>query len=146
MTEIPKELVNWLDKCGCTDLQPVKVLIGNQTWIGCRYTRVLHYTASMMAVTHGDKKADDTYTENRIYVIGKLPKGYFGRPKQCYPFEENEWYVSGYMPLKNMTPEVQHFHPFGINFILAPWDIKDSKVDDGEIKPYKRIPMQVENL
>ena len=149
-TEMHAKLCNWLAELNCHDVKPVNVRIGDETWVGCYYKRTLEYTAGMDAVTRGQKKAGDTYTEETIYCIGKLPKAKLnaqGRPKLnanvCFPYEGHDWYVSGYMPKTNLKAQNQKFHPFGINFMLRPWNIPDETIDKYEPKPYTRIEMRV---
>jgi hypothetical protein len=67
--------------------------------------------------------------------------------------ESDKWYVAGYYPrLSGRTQSgasdpADHafmaYHPFSANFMLAPWDIKDSKIDSYERVPYKRVNVVV---
>jgi hypothetical protein len=151
-TEMHAKLCNWLTECKCHDVKPVNVRIGDEIWVGCYYKRTLEYTASMDAVTRGDKKAGDTYTEESIYCLGKLPKAKLKRNKPnpsaavCFPYNGHDWYIAAYMPKENLHEGNASFHPFGISFILRPWDIPNSKIDDYERKPYTRQEMRVSFL
>ena len=139
-------LTKWLLDCGCTDIKPVTVHIGEEAWHGARYKKTHTYTAEMDCVRDGRHKVGNTYTE-RIYCIGKLPIKLLrsGKPKPdakvCFPFEEKDWYVAGY--IQDIKPQFEQFHPFGVNFILAPWDIPGEKIDHYEEKPYTRVSMDV---
>jgi hypothetical protein len=97
----------------------------------------------MGAVTDGRFKAGDKYTEQRIYVVGALPKTYRGpkrnkypRGKVCWPFEGQEWYVTGYYEEENDG------NPFAVKFILGPWDVGGT-IDEYEPKKYMRGQMSV---
>ena len=81
------------------------------------------------------------YTQRIIYCVGTRPKKIGGI---CYTWAESkhEWFVCGYMPKENLTEENKHMNPCGVNFLLGPWDIPNSKIDTG-MPPYKRVPMEV---
>jgi hypothetical protein len=134
----------WLTKCNCHDLKKVRVTIGKQSWTGVEYKQTMHYEASMMACTHGKKTPKDTWTRHNIYLPGDLPTGHH-KVKACFPYQDRDWYVATYIESKAIKG-FDGYHPFGPNFIISPWDIPDSKIDDGERKPYKRIPTQIEYL
>ncbi len=105
----------------------------------------------MDAVTRGQKKAGDKYTTEAIYCIGELPKVKTrGKGKRqytvdhvCFPYQQRDWYVAGYMLKANFTPTNMEYHPFGVHFMLAPWDIPNEPIDKYEPKPYNRFPMIV---
>lgn len=141
LTTTVSDIADWLIGLKCTEVVPVIVAIGNEKWTGCRYNRTLEYTADMDAVRDGRHKAGDKYTENRIYVTGKLPGAKRHGDKVCFPFEGKDWYVAGYY--QGNDPKYDEYHPFGVNFILAPWDVPNSMIDEYEPKPYKRIDMAV---
>lgn len=136
--------------CKAHDVQDVKVTIGDQTWEGARYKQTFEYQLGMDAVTRCHKKEGDKYQVEAIYCLGKLPAPKLqgkGRRERvidyvCFPFEQRDWYVAGYMkdPLA-LTEAQKHFHPFGIYFTLRPWDIPNERIDQYEIKPYNRFPM-----
>jgi len=142
-------LQEWLvNECNCHDVRPVRVTIGEQSWEGCYYKQTLEYQIGMDAVSRGDKKAGDKYTEEAIYVIGKLPKVKYNKrgkvdldAKVCFPLNGVDWYVSGYMLEENFKPENRQFHPFGVSFILRPWNIPNEAIDKYEQKKYLRIPL-----
>lgn len=149
------QLAVWIDECSSDsaryfNIRTVHVVIGQETWPGVWYEEELQYQPGMDCVTRGQKKAGDKYYEECIYCVGDLPKPYRG-PKRnkypkgnvCFPFQGREWYVSGYMPKDNLKPENLQYHPFGVTFMLRPWNIPNSKLDDDERKPYNRIPMKV---
>lgn len=139
-------LLNWLKECDAFDIREVKIIIGSESWRACQYKQILPYTATMDAVTHGTKKAGDTYTVEAIYCIGELPKDF--KPLKnnhvCFPYQGKDWYVAGYLPAPVEESIMKQSHPFGVNFILRPWDIPGSKIDEYEAKPYTRTPMTIE--
>lgn len=151
---IPNKLKEWLEKCGCLEVQPVTVIIDGESWPGCRYKKEFEYAAGMGCVSDGRHKAGEKYTEEFIYCLGDQP-----RPESCkrlkrnkyienicFPFEGLDWYLAGHMQLKDIKPEFAEFHPFGINFLLKPWDIPNETIDRYEEKPYDRFPMTVIKL
>jgi hypothetical protein len=150
--DMAKTLAEWLiQDCNCFDVQPVRVTIGNETREGCRYKQTFEYQPGMDAVSRGHKKAGDTYTEESIYLIGELPSCYIKNLTRsgdihqrqiCFPFEDVDWYIAGYMLKKHLTPSNQEFHPFGVHFMLRPWCVPDgAKIDKYETKPYIRVKM-----
>lgn len=119
-------LIEWLLSCRCFDIQPVTVKIGEETWQGARY-----------------KQCDF----ERVYLIGKLPKCHLSRTgapksdaKVCFPFEGKDWYCVGYFQYIN--PQSAKYHPFGVNWMLAPWNIP-GKIDEYEDEPYQRIALEM---
>jgi hypothetical protein len=146
------ELKTWLEFHNCLNIRNVQVAIHGQDWKGCEYDQIHKYTSDMDAVTRGYKRAGDEYGSRHIYCLGELPLVY--KPKRrkwplnriCFPRDDGlDWYIAAYMPLDRITPEFSEFHPFGVNFMLCPWNIPNSKIDDGD-KPYTRYPMTVTAL
>lgn len=122
------------------NVQEVTITIGKSTWHGAQYESVGHYTADMDAVRWGKKKAGDEYVNTMIYLVGTKPN----HRRTCYKFADDarDWYCASYMLPENMKPEFAQFHPFGVTWQLAPWDIEgqpESKIDDHEEKPYQRM-------
>jgi len=138
-------LVDWLRACGCRDVRPVIVTIDGQSWYGCRYVSVGQHTRGMDAVLRGTRQAGQSCAKERIYCVGSLPRCYGKRQegKVCFPFQGAEWYVVGYILGKQILPQFAPSHPFGENFVLGPWSIPESKIDEGERKPYVRHAMAV---
>ena len=134
-------LKQWLEALNCTDVQNVRVTINGQSWEGCRYKQHLQYSQGMDCVSRGEKKAGEYYIREKIYLIGKKPEFF---KKACFPFGEFEWYCAAY--ITEIKEPFKHAHPFGVNFLLSPWDLACSKVDDGEPKSYTRYPMTVEEI
>lgn len=152
------QLALWLiNQCHAFDVQDVRVQIGSEKWEGCRYKQTFEYQIGMDAVSRGEKKAGDKYTEEGFYLLGSLPKDYnkFRRRGPdgmdehylCFPFEDTDWYVAGYMLKENMKLENAPSHPFGISFMVRPWRVPDGKrIDSYARKPYTRIPLIVTTL
>jgi hypothetical protein len=154
---VNQTLAQWLvQTCKCHDVQAVRVEIDGELFDGCRYKQTHEYTADMDAVKWGKRKAGDKYHWEAIYCLGRVPKSY-GKPprpgkstvtraqKVCYTFEGMDWYVSGYVQSVDvlLNPKWAGSHPFGLHFMLAPWNIPNSKIDDYEPKPYVRHEMKV---
>jgi hypothetical protein len=150
MTSTPQAIATWLasNKCKCFDVQPCVVTINGESWQACQYSQTLEYTAGMDCVTRGEKQAGDTYTRTGFYCVGSLPSCYRGSKRNkypqgraCFPFEGLDWYVVCY--IERISPQFQDSHPFGPNFLLAPWDVPTSKIDQYETKPYSRFTLVV---
>lgn len=148
-TNMAKNLKAWLEECKAFDVRPVHVTIGTETWDNaCYYKQTFHYQPGMQAVTSGEKTVNDTYTEQGIYVVGRLPKGSGKRSMSgiCFPnndFGSFDWYVAGYILKQNIMETNRSYHPFGEHFILRPWNIPNTRIDDG-FPEYRRIPMVLE--
>jgi len=107
------QLIDWLRaKDNISDIRPVTVTIGAQTWQGAEYTRTMEYSADMMAVIDG--RADGL-----------------------------DWYVAAYYQKDPVEVQFAQFQPFGPNFLLAPWDVPDTKIDTYEPKPYIREELKL---
>lgn len=142
------ELVDWLvNKCNAFDVRAVIVTIGNEAWQAAFYRQTFEYQLGMDAVTRGQKKAGDTYTEEGIYCVGRLPESYTANKRQgvCYPYGNEDWFIAGYSSPECLNPPYREFHPFGLNFILRPWNVPNTKIDDYR-KPYLRIPMTIQDV
>ncbi len=144
-----QQISNWISGLGHKNAIPCRITINEQTWEACRYNSVGTYKADMDAVRWGKHKAGEEYQIELLYCVGTLPKCYRKNgkdvfPKSCFTVtnDAREWYISGY--IEKIEPQFAEFHPFGVNFMLTPWDV-DGKVDDGE-KPYKRVQMTIQNL
>ena len=123
-------LCEYLTSLDCVDVAPIRLKIGKTTYEGARY-----------------RQNDET--RERIYLLGELPREKIRREATCFRFENDsrDWYVACYMPKENFKPENARFHPFGINFMLMPWDISEP-IDRynywrGEHKPYTRVAINV---
>lgn len=93
----------------------------------------------------------------RIYLLGEHPATYKKkgklREKQyvCYTIEGDarDWYVAGYWPPLNadetMRDKFKIFHPCGDNFLLTPWEVEGSKIDDHD-QQFSRVKITVEVL
>lgn len=141
-----KDLVTWLkEDCKAFDVRPVLVTIEGEIWQAAFYRQTFEYQPGMDAVSRGEKKAGDKYTEEGIYCIGSLPSLYHSRKRNhvCFPWNGQEWFIAGYSSIAGMREPYSEFHPFGPNFMMRPWNIPNSKIDDGEPKPYTRVEMNV---
>ena len=142
-----RAIQDWLASHNCHDIRPVIVEIDRETGPACPYKQTLHYKPDMQAVTHGDKKAGETYTEENVYCVGSLPKSYRG-PKRskfpkgsvCFPNGGFDYYVAAY--IETVPEAFTKSHPFGSNFILDKWSVPgDEAIDHWERKPYARKPV-----
>lgn len=109
----------WLRSCsGVTDVRPVKVTIGNETFEGGRYTQ---------------------RCEDHIYLLGNLPQNYKKlKGKIAFVVDGVDWYVAAHY---QEVAETEH-QPFGSNFILMPWTNAE-RIDHYERTPYARVGMEV---
>ena len=115
-----RDLASWLGHTsGVTDVTPIEVTIGRETWPACRYTR------------NG---------KTRYYLVGQRPKGHQRCPRVCYTLDGCEWYVGAYLHThadrSSIARKIQH--PFGPNWMLMPWG-PEGRIDDYEDVPYRRV-------
>lgn len=83
----------------------------------------------------------------RMCCVGPRPRCVMRRRATAFRFhgDEHDWYIAGYMPRENLAPSNEQFHPFGVNFLLAAWDVPSGEPIDkhhywrGEHKPYTRV-------
>ena len=134
-------VAKWLEKCGCENIQPVRVTIRGTTYNGARYA---------------DPK--QPHVKDAFYLIGEQPKRRVKRPnKTCFQFNGADWYVAGYwdghgadsvvFDASGNLVDYDQYHPFGRNFILMPWSVPSGEpIDYYEQKPYDRFPMTVEEV
>jgi len=130
-----------------SNIKPVSVTISGVTYEGAEYDRTNTYTAEMDGVRRGQFKAGDTYTDHAIYLVGALPAYRLRSNKTCFTFEGDarDWYIASYMKAENLSPQNAEFHPFGVTFMLMPWDLPSGeKIDHYEEKPYVRVKARKE--
>jgi len=117
-----EQIAEWLRSLeGTTDVEPVILTIGMQTWFGAVYTQ---------------------RGKQHYYLVGFRP--HQRGPKTCYRFagDDRDWYVACYMNNYNDLPPVpKSYHPFGNNWMMMAWDAPGS-IDNGE-KPYRRMKVTV---
>ena len=79
-----------------------------------------------------------THVVHDIYVVGRVP---IDTEDSCLgrQGDSRDWYVAGYYEGLE-TP----FHPWGSNFIVAPWT--DDEPIDAYNAPYRRYRMAEERL
>ena len=135
-------LKKWLEKCGMNNIQPVNVCIKGIVMVGARY--------------------QNPHLANRtmIYVIGDHPEIYkrngkeYARGNVCYrlPNDERDWYIASYFHagllktyFKKEAGDYQHCHPFGMNFLLAPWDLEE-EIDKYDRFKCKRKDVLIESV
>ena len=122
-------VVEWLSSlAGIRNVRPVSVTIGKQKYEGAYYEPERHYPGGV-------------HRGRNIYLLGRVPKGYQKNSRECYVIEgeEHEWYVSIYADARCLHEPFKQFHPFGLSFQIAPWDVP-GKIDDYERYPYRRVP------
>lgn len=134
-----KSLEKWLiEDCNAFDVCSVKVTIGKETWDSCYYRQ-------NFITSKRDAKVVATYEIEAFYCIGDLPKAYKRSNHLCFPYESREWYIAGCMLKENFNLVNRGYYPFGIHFILHPWNsVLDEGIDKYEGEPYKRIDLIVE--
>lgn len=136
------DLVTWLEKNGCYEVEPVRVKIGRLTYEGARYKQDRTAPAGSRAALEG--RAD--YTAEALYLLGPLPAAYQRTSRVCFTgVDEREWYVSGWVsPSAARDPLTRDYHFDGNQAVmLAPWFL-DEKIDQHEETPYRRVRVHVE--
>jgi hypothetical protein len=161
----PDQIANWLASVNCYDLQPCFVTIQGEKYPACRYKQ------DRPKLLGTDLPAD---TVECIKVVGMLPKCKQRSGNVCFRLEgdERDWYVCCYsgemvpmrqalhrhhrqvlVPLGGPENAVVKSGPWHNDFQLAPWDsskfkpgYENSKIDDYERFPYKRIPITITRL
>ncbi len=142
-----KDLVIWLCGLGChiTNISSIKVTIDNKDYFGARYDLTINYTPEMDAVRHGTKRAGDTYTEERLYLLGQRPHKIKNRSNFCFTYTGEDWFIGGYY--EGNDSQYHQYHPFGKHFLVQKWSVPDgTKIDHYEICPYVRTPMLMVDL
>jgi hypothetical protein len=132
----------------CKDVRPCHVTIGKVTYPGAYYVQVNEWKSGMDGVVDGRHKVGETYEQRAIYLVGKRP---FGLPRflanSCYAIEGKDWYIACHTDTnKPLDKQFEQFHPFGYMFIIMPWDVVNSTIDQYEPRPYERTQIQVEYL
>ena len=107
---LKNKVAEWLESLeDVTEVEPVTLTIGTQTWEGAVYT------------LRGQRS---------YYLAGDLPKSYAGQ-RTCYrlPGDDRDWYVACYMEADRLTPEFKQHHSFGANWMMRCWTVS-GKIDD----------------
>lgn len=85
--------------------------------------------------------------EQRLYIIGDLPRSYLRSRRTAYVIDRADWYIACYMEsarLATLKPEQMQYHPVGANFMLCRWDVPSGEaIDKYELRPYRRVPALV---
>ena len=114
MSTTAKEIADWLmgEQCRCR-----RVEWGTVVLFGTSYPAVEYWQPRPVPGSHHSDP-----TNHLLYVHGEVPKQYKRSSRICFTRDDSpyEWYVSGYMALKNLKPENAHYHPFGVYFQMAP--------------------------
>lgn len=128
-----------------TSTAPCTLTIGKVSYPACRYTETLATPAGCEAHRRGERE----YTREMFFVAGMLPSANRrGNVAFTIAGEPCEWYVAGYFGnVRDRKQEIKspdEFHPFGNDFLLAPWDIKDGlPIDHYARVPYRRVAITV---
>ena len=134
------ELVKWLSGLPrTTNVKEVTLTVKDETFVGAVYDQTLEYQTGMDAVSRGDKKAGDKYTETRYLFLGAIPKCRQKRKALCFTHEGRTLYLSSYYE-KNDKNE---YHPFGKCFQLGIWPETHGPIDQYERYPYHRVPVEL---
>ncbi len=136
------QVKQWLEECGCTEVQPVSVTFyGREIRHGCRYRD------KPTAAPPGSPRAGQVdIPELRYYLLGEIPKKYkhgsvhVTRSVFSLPADARDWYVSCY--ITSIDPQFKTYHPFGISFCLGCWDHNrlGDRVDTHQHKKAERLP------
>ena len=139
---IYEELGAWLARLPqVTNVQTGSVTIGRTTYPAARYTKRLQHQPGTRAYQEGKRE----YTREMIYCVGDIPAcKRHGNVAFTVADDSREWYVAAYYLAyrgrgKQAQAERNEYHPFGNSFMLAPWDVPDSTIDQYERVPYRRV-------
>jgi hypothetical protein len=144
----PAQIADYLrsiPKARITSTKPCTLTIGKTVYPACRYTETLNTPIGCEAYRRGERE----YTREMIYVTGMLPSANLrGNVAFTIAGESDEWYVATYFgnvsARKQETKEPTKFHPFGNNFLLAPWNVPDGQAIDHYARvPYRRVTVTI---
>ena len=123
-----EQIVKWLRSLpGVSNVKPVTLAIGKQTWKGAVYT------------------TQDR--DRRYYLVGDRPRP---ERKTCYRFasDHRDWYVESYLDNYDDLHEAQkEYHPFGNHWLLSVWDVPGrpfNRIDDGLPEYHREHQVDVE--
>jgi len=151
-----QEVVDWLKSLewkGISDIKAVRMFLGDDVYEGASYKQTSALDPSCRAYADGQRKV----TTEHVYLLGEHPATYRKRgklrenPNVCYTVDgdDRDWYVAGYWPPLNADQDhinkFQVFHPCGKHFMLCPWDVPDSKIDDYD-QTYTRVKIKISAL
>lgn len=145
----PNDIVNYLSLLpSVLSVEPCRVTIKGISYNAARYKELLPVSEGTQAYRRGERE----YMRETIYIVGALPA--VKRNGNCVfrlAGDPHDWYVAGYYPAyKNRQPQPagqpNQYHPFGAMFLLSPWDVKDSTIDQYERHPYKRVAIIIDKL
>jgi len=135
----------WLEECGCTEVQPVSVTFyGREIRHGCRYRD------KPTAGPPGSPKAGQVETpELRYYLLGEIPKRYkqgsenVTRSVFSLPDDDRDWIVAFY--ITSIEPQFKTYHPFGISLCLSCWDHAKlgDRIDTYQHRKAERLPVVI---
>ena len=119
-----QKVKNWLlSTPNCTEATQVRIVIEQDTFEAIKYN-------------------DTIANDERLYVLGELPKWYTkNRKKAVLTIDGSDWYIMGWYE----SDEITVYHPFGKWYGLKIWDV-DEAIDLYESKPYTRIPAIIEGV
>lgn len=155
--QLARDVAAWLASTHHTrNVQPVRVTVNRggkpAVFYGARYTQVGVYSRGMMAVTHGDKQEGDEYTDERIYLVGEVPKfakettRVFGEYESKHVFrlpgDDADWYLACYA--ERFEPWQAQYHPFGLSWMLGRWNVPGGDPIDEFGPTRKRVELAVE--
>ena len=127
---------------GIHDVHTMTLKLGRDEYPAAVYKQTLNIPEGSDAYRRGERQ----YTREMVMAIGKLPAHYCKSSRVAFVVngDTREWYVAGYSGQikygKQAEQEVDQYHPFGNDFLLAPWDRTDQKIDSYEDTPYRRVP------
>lgn len=147
---------------------PVRVTIGEKSWLGALYCLLLTLRQNCRVVHEGPMAVGDQDRSYRLYLVGDRPHkksghlyvydlpGEHRKPLEpCYA-PDDEWYLASYWEGDGRdrfsAEELQRYHPFGPSFILCLHHImnfgyyKGHKIDTFDERKAIRHPMTIEYL
>lgn len=141
---IQHDIVKWLKAIpSVLHAVPCTITIKGTSYAAARYAENVTISPGCDAYARGERQ----YTREAIYVLGPLPKHYQRRRKAAYVVQGDtrEWYIAGYWdgrPNPFNPGTERDYHPFGKNFILAPWTFSEA-IDQYETHKYDRVALSV---
>lgn len=123
-----QKIAAWLsghDNVVTESIVPVNVKIGKVTYPGAAYIHKIT-------------------RQERIYLVGDLPAAYIRSSRLAFQFEgdDRDWYVASHAAIGvENDPHYARYHPFGQDFSLSPWVVRDGRKIDDFIAPrrYRRM-------
>jgi hypothetical protein len=137
-------LREWLEACGCYDVEEVVFAVRGVHYQGCRYKQDRPTPRGSRARSEGR----ETYTQEAVYVLGDTPACFQRTSRTAFVIEGEpfEWYVMSWVAESTAShPKFAKFHfERKPAFQIGPWTFEGEKIDEFERTPYQRVPARLE--